>query len=280
MKTQLLYTLFGAAVLAILFLANSGGAGIVQQIDRTSSPLGEGSCATCHGGGSFNTSMTAQLLKGNDPVTQYEPGEDYTLRLTISAANGTPGGYGFQAVALRGDDNQNAGTWDSPPAGFRLTTLNNRQYVEQNSTRNNNVLEIKWEAPAAGSGSVRFYAAGNAVNRNGSTGGDSPATLDQPLVINEQSTTAVFDKKQLSATIKVYPNPVADQLNLRIQIGKSGRYFLSILDLSGREIQRQAVQLLEGDNLESLELTSLASGHYTVQLSDGERVAAVKMVKN
>ncbi len=280
MKIRLLYLIFGTALLAVIFWSNSSGAGVVQGIDRTGSPVGSGSCETCHAGGSFSPVITAQLLKDNVPITQYEPGEDYTYRLTINASSGSPAGYGFQTVALRGDNNVNAGTWDSTPSGTRITTLNNRRYFEHSNVLNSNVIEIKWEAPAAGSGPVRFYAAGNAVNGDGTSGGDDPGTLASPLVIAEQSTSSVFATKLLPAEILVYPNPVADQLNLNIQIKESGRYFLSILDLTGKEVQKETIQLINGENIESLNVKNLAAGHYAVRLSDGERVATTKIVKN
>lgn len=280
MKIRLLYALFGIAFFAVLLLSNAGGPGVVQGLDRTGSPLSTGTCSSpgCHDGGDFGSSIAATLLKNGSPVTQYEPGEDYTFRLTINTSN-APSGYGFHTVALRGTDNLNAGTWDSAPAGFRLTTISNRQYVEHSSPRNSNVLEIKWTAPDAGAGAVRFFASGNAVNRDGTSDGDSPTTLSSPLTINEQSPSAIFGRTLLPAELNVYPNPVKDQLNLNIQIKESGRYFLSIHDLSGKEVQRKAIQLLEGANVEYLDVQSLASGHYTVQISDGERVAAEKILK-
>lgn len=279
MKSKMLYALFAAAFAAVLFLNNSGGAGASQQTDRTGSPLSPGICTECHGGGAFNPSVTATLLKNDVAVAQYQPGEDYTFRLSITAANGTPSRYGFMAVALRGADNLNAGTWDSAPAGTRITTINTRQYFEQSSPRTTNTFDIKWKAPAAGSGAVRFYAAGNAANGNGSTSGDASAALASPLVISEGSTSSAFEVELLPAKVTVYPNPVETQLNLKIQIEESGRYFLSVYDMSGRALQRKTIQLLTGDNQESLNVSQLAAGHYAVRLSDGKRVVTQQIVK-
>ena len=279
MKIKAIYALFFCVLSGTLFLGNSGGAGAVQGVDRTGSPVGSGNCGTCHGGGDFAATLTAQLLKDGAPITEYEPGEDYTFRLTINTSN-SPERYGFQAVALQGAQNANAGAWDSPPSGFRLTNISNRQYVEHNSTRTSNVLEIKWEAPAAGAGPVRFYAAGNAVNFNGSTSGDSPTSLgDMPLTIAEKATSSIFVAKLLPATIKIYPNPVRDRLNLSIQIKESGRYALRVFDLDGKELQSEFVQLLAGENMEAIAVENLPAGNYLVVLSDGERTASAKMLK-
>lgn len=280
MKRNALYVLFALALGAVLFWNNAGGAGAAQQADRTGSPLsGGGICSECHFGGSYAPNVTAQLLKDGATVNQYEPGEDYTFRLTITATNGTPSRYGFQAVALQGSGNANAGTWDSPPAGTRVIEVNNRSYFEQSSPRNTNSFDIKWKAPAAGTGLVRFYAAGNATNGNGSTNGDAASSLDTPLAITEKSTSAAFDVALLPAEIKAYPNPVETDLNLTILMKESGRYILSIHDMMGRELQRKNIQLLNGENQESLNVNNLAAGHYAIRLSDGKRVATRQIFK-
>lgn len=279
MKRKTLYTLFAAAFCAALFFNNSGGAGASQQTDRTGSPLSSGICSECHGGGIFAPTVEAKLLKNDVVVTQYEPGEDYTFRLTITPTNGTPARYGFMAVALRGTGNLNAGDWDSPPAGTRITSIGTREYFEQSSPRSTNTFEIKWKAPTAGTGAVRFYAAGNAVNGTGGTDGDAAASLSSALTITEKATSSAFDVALLPATINAYPNPVEAQLNLKIQIKESGRYFLTLHDMLGKELQRETIQLLNGENLETLNVSNLAAGHYAVRISDGKRVATQQIVK-
>lgn len=279
MKSKILYTLFAMALGAALFLNNAGGPGAVSRTDVTNSPLSSGNCNECHGGGNFAPAVTATLLENGTPVTQYKPGEDYIFRLKITANNGTPSRYGFQAVALRGESNQNAGTWDSPPSGTQLTTLNNRVYFEHSSPRTTNSFDIKWKAPTTGSGAVRFYASGNATNGDGNSTGDVAASLAAPLLIAEASTSAAFEVPALPATINAYPNPVETQLNLQIQIKESGRYLLTVHDMTGKTLQHKTIQLLNGDNLESLDMSNLAAGHYAVRLTDGKRVATRTVVK-
>lgn len=280
MKIQLLYIVFGITFCAFLFTNNSSGPANAQRTDRTGSPLSPGTCGRsgCHSGGNFSPSMTAELLKDGVAVTAYEPGEDYTLRISI-AASGTPTRYGFQTVALMGTNDENAGEFDSAPIGFSKVTLSNRVYVEHNSPRTNDFLEIKWEAPAAGSGDVRFYAAGIAANGNGSTSGDGTAALADPLTITEATTSSIFGVETLAAHINAFPNPVGDQLNLNLEVQSSGRYLLSVLNLAGQELQREAIQLQAGTNIEQLNVQDLAAGHYFIRLSDGERIATQKILK-
>lgn len=175
-------------LLTWILLSNSGGVANRQAVDRTGSPLGTGSCGSCHSGGNFSPTLSIQLLDGNTPVTRYSPGKVYEARVSIAASN-NPRGYGFQLVALSGAGNIRGGTFGDAPAGFSKVTLANRVYVEQSSVRSSPVLSIPWTAPAAGSGSVRFYSAGLAVNGNGGTGGDSPVQLNLPVIIDEDASS-------------------------------------------------------------------------------------------
>ena len=115
-RTSVLYTLFLLA-LAFLHLQNSNGAAAVQEADRTGSPLSTANCGACHGGGNFSPSLEASLLDEGMPVNSYTPGKDYTVRLSIAAAN-NPSAYGFQAVALKAADNTNAGTFKKSTHGL------------------------------------------------------------------------------------------------------------------------------------------------------------------
>lgn len=166
--------------LAWALLSNSGGAAAVQGVDRTGSPLGSGSCGSCHGGGNYSPIISIELLDNNTVVSKYSPGQSYQVRVSISAIN-NPGGYGFQLVSLTGSSNVQGGTFGAAPSGFNKVNLNNRTYVEQSSTRSSGSFVIPWTAPAAGSGSVRFYSAGLAVNGTGGTGGDAHVQTSFPV---------------------------------------------------------------------------------------------------
>jgi len=280
MKIRLLYLLFGAAMCGVLFLNNSGGAANIQRADRSGSPLSNGTCgrAGCHDDGSFNPSIGVRLLQNGADVDAYMPGETYTLSVQI-ASGGSPTRYGFQTVALQGNDDQNAGEFGDTPTGFSKVTLSERVYVEHNSPRNEDRFEIEWTAPEAGTGAVRFYASGIAANGNGSSSGDGVAALASPLTIDEATASSLFGVEALAANMRVFPNPVADQLNLHIGTQQTGRYFLSVLNGQGKEILRETIHIQTGENMEHFNVSHLASGHYFVRLSDGERVTTQKILK-
>ncbi|NJN77443.1 MAG: hypothetical protein HC803_03220 [Saprospiraceae bacterium] len=118
----------------------------------------------------FNTGTTT-------PVTNYMPGTTYDLKVTIAHASGAPAGYGFQMVALKNSTNTSTGTWTTPGSNTQIATAGTRSYVEHGGGASaSNIFTTKWVAPASGTGNVTFYSAGNAVNGNGGTSGDSPTS--------------------------------------------------------------------------------------------------------
>ena len=182
---------------AWFLLSNSGGAASVQNVDRTSSPLGVGSCGSCHSGGNYTPVISTELLDNNSVVTKYSPGKQYQVRVTIVAGN-NPRGYGFQMVSLSGNNNVQGGSFGTAPAGFNKVTLNNRVYVEQSSTRTSGTFIIPWTAPVVGTGSVRFYSAGVAVNGSNGTGGDSHVQAALPLTVVEDVTSISLSSSSVS----------------------------------------------------------------------------------
>lgn len=276
---KLLYTT-STILLAIFLLNNAAGPGTVQNEDRTGSPLSSGTCAIagCHSGTSFSPSIAVQLLKSGTAVTVYEPGESYTLKVTTTAGSGTPSRYGFQTVALTGTDNVAAGVFGSAPSGFKKVTLANRTYVEHSSPRTNNSFEIEWTAPAAGAGDVRFHAAGIAANANGSTNGDGTASLTSPLTISEM-TVGLLSPQALLEGFAVMPNPVGEMLTYKADCEQSGNYTLRLTTLNGQIMQQQRVSLVAGENIQTIDISELPGGVYTLSITDGERLSATRVVK-
>ncbi|MDP4579978.1 MAG: hypothetical protein NWT07_04715, partial [Saprospiraceae bacterium] len=183
--------------MAWALLSNSGGAAAVQNVDRTSSPLGVGSCGSCHSGGNYSPVISVELLDNNTVVNKYSPGKLYQVKVSIAAGN-NPRGYGFQLVSLSGNKNIQGGIFGNAPAGFNKINLDNRVYVEHSSTRSSGSFVIPWTAPPVGTGSVRFYSAGVAVNGSGGSGGDSHVQAALPVTIAEDLATLSVSNASIS----------------------------------------------------------------------------------
>lgn len=191
MNTHKTLVFIGAAVAVIALASRSSGVAEMLNQDRTGAPGSSIPCFQCHNTGSFSTAMNIELQDGlGTPITAYVPGEEYTAVYTVTS-NGSPSGYGFQATSLLSDNTTNGGAFSAPSSNAQLEDVGGRHIVEHNSTSASNTFTATWTAPAVGSGSVDFYAAGNVVNGNGGTSGDNGTTAvslsisegDAPLVV-------------------------------------------------------------------------------------------------
>jgi hypothetical protein len=206
MKTRFLLTIFLAAAAYIIFSSRSTGPGFNGLGDRTSSPVSSGNCSNCHSGGSFGASVTITLRdQSNNIVTSYVAGQPYILEFDVNNSSGTPGGFGGQAVALT-STNANAGTMGTTiSTNTRTVTISGRSYVEHNSISANGIFRVNWTAPASGTGTVRIFASGLAVNANGGTSGDQVATAN--IQITEQVPTTISYSQSTYCQNTTNPTP-------------------------------------------------------------------------
>lgn len=170
---KILY-IFSGLVTILLFVNNATGPAARQGKGFTGAPGDEpNTCVTCHSAGTFGTTATIQVFDsvGTTAVTKYALGKQYTLRMTITAASGTPSGYGFQMIDIRKSDNTNIKGFlakADQAATVNITTIaSGRVYAEHGARLASNVINVKWKAPATDLGTVVFYAAGNAVDGGG-----------------------------------------------------------------------------------------------------------------
>lgn len=261
--------------IGFLSLSNSGGRGAAANSDSTGSPLSTVNCTNCHVGGDFGIDLSLSLLDGTTAITEYVPGQDYTVQININT-NVTPDLYGFQAVALTGQDNLNAGTFGEAPMRTQFSEVNNRTYLEHFDLTED-TIKISWTAPEAGSGDVRFYAAANAVNGNGSTAGDDSDVLEMPLTITEGVASGLQAISQLDIDWQVFPNPATEQVWVRLQATQEKNLQLRLLDARGTILDTQALNQLAGDI--SLSLKDLTNGLYFIQIYNEAGLSSKRIFK-
>lgn len=74
-------------------------------------------------------------------------------------------------------------------------------------------------------------------------------------------------QKIYPVSMKLYPNPVADRMNIEIQhVRDPGRYSLEISDATGKQVLQKTTELLLGNFQTQLEVTSLPQGWYGIVL--------------
>lgn len=261
---------------AILFVANSAGPGAATGRDRTGSPLASGDCGNCHIGGDYGAEISARLLLDTTEVQEYIPGQTYTFQVKINTM--TPAErYGFQAVALLDENNENAGRFDNLPNGTQITTLNGRDYFEHANKLQVDSFEVEWTAPEAGSGTVQFYAAGNAVNNAGGSGGDDPDILDSPLSITEGIASSVRSVWSLNLDWQIFPNPAREEIWIQINEPVRSDLQARLLDARGIILHQRSINSFSNQNFFSI--GELPMGMYYLQLSDQKAVVTKRFLK-
>lgn len=278
MKFNILYTIFGLSVLAFTFMSNSGGRASSQNAGNTGAP-GEQTCQQCHNGGAFNVSLNVEVFETGTttPITAYIPGTTYDVKIT-NTASGSPAGFGFQAVSLIDDGDADVAGWSDPSSNTKIATATGRQYVEHNGINSNGIYNAKWTAPASGSGAVTFYAAGTAVNGTGNSAGDG-ASGGATLSLSEDAGSSAYGVNNLKMSLKAYPNPVTDFLNVEIVSEQSGAYALQILDMNGRLVQSENIDLTAGKQSNIVDVTSMSAGMYLLQMNNGQQTTGLKFIK-
>lgn len=290
MKIRLIYLLFLTILGALVLPASKNGRASQDKTGNTGAPGDDANpngtpriCTYCHFGAAAPQVSIRVLDAGGDTVTAYIPGQQYTARVAIHTNISTLTGFGFQMIALRDNGNVDLDGFSDPGNNtvnnYKIATIpNGRTYAEHdNVSVNNSQFNVVWTAPAAGTGPVTFYAAGNAVNRNGSTDGDGAAAAT--LHLTEQGATATSDATVGAVQLKVWPNPVVHRARLAVHSILPGQYRFRAYDLSGQTIWASTQYLGHGVTQIELPAGDWAPGIYFVEATDGQRRSVVKVLK-
>jgi Secretion system C-terminal sorting domain len=73
------------------------------------------------------------------------------------------------------------------------------------------------------------------------------------------------------------PNPAANEVSLITNAEVAGEYNLAITDILGREVKRETLTLNEGDNVSTLDISTLGKGMYVVRLWNGNQQLTQKL---
>lgn len=278
-KFKILFFFTCCVGVIILLLSNASGAGNAQGADRTGSPIGIGTCGSCHSGGNYLPVLNVAIVEGDQQVTRYVPGKQYLIKVTVEGKN-NPREYGFQLTALAGSGNQSAGIFGQAPSGFRQILLNNRRYVEQSTPSVDNNFVVPWTAPAAGLGPVRFYAAGLITNDNNGTGGDSPVHLTSPVILNEAISSFISTIPELKGEVKIFPNPISSVLQIQAKSLPVGKLNFQVLDIFGRICWEMENHTIDADLTLNVPSSNWFPGVYYLKITDSKAIKIIAFVKN
>ncbi|MFM8951362.1 MAG: choice-of-anchor V domain-containing protein [Bacteroidota bacterium] len=255
--------------------SNNGIAG------RVGSP-GETTCNTsgCHTGNALNAPGGSITISAPTLVNwQYFPGAVYPISVTISRAGCPIYGVGFEALLSSG---ANAGTLTAGTGTtIKIANIlgNSRTNVVHTlnggaSTTGSKTFTFNWTAPAAGTGTVTFYAAGNATNGSGSTSGDFIYTTSQTVT---ESATGV-EEGLVASSIAIHPNPVTDNINLSFQLLSSEEVAVQILSLEGKLVETAIQEKLQSGKHNLVIPAPTQKGIYLLELDHSSGSITRKIV--
>lgn len=271
-KKSLLFTLFAGIVYLSLSsnasgpITNNNGVAIGSPGANKAS-CGDGS--TCHTGGAANGTIIDSVIvrdkSSNAVVESYSPGKTYKISVNAHNAN-LLSHFGYQALMLKADGT-NAGTLTATQANTAVKTANSFKVVEHTSVLNSSVAilraEFEWTAPAANTGAVTIYSMINAVNNNTLSTGDQ---VSQQITKTLSENLNVGDVEN-SITLNAYPNPVNNQLKLKIENAVAGTYQISAFDLNGRIVFTKEMKLNTASQEAYINTKDWSAGVYQLVVS-------------
>ncbi len=278
-RTLLLFLSCGLGYLT--FTSHSNG--IAQQgYNRTGAKNSQANCAGtgCHVNATNSVTLSVSFfdLTTSQPAnTGYYSG-GHVYRVTIDAGNEPAySEFGFQFAVTDG-----AGTSKGsfvPTAGLQSHVADGIGIIEQAApipaTSSGLVKEFYWKAPPTGTGNIDAYVTVLASNNDNFVTGDRSAHakisfVEKPLSIEGISQPAI---------VSVYPNPVADRLEINLEKARAGDYTLRVYTLSGQVIVNQVINVSGTTAFTELNTGSWSSGTYLVSLSSSSGKEVIPVVK-
>jgi len=275
-KNLLIISAFALSILGTTaFIKSSNGIA-----GKTGAP-GEQTCSGCHSGGQGATTVSISSIPAF-VSNQYIPGQSYTVNITVSSTALSAFGFGCEILNGTTQAATNAGVISSIAGSSQI--LNNG--AKTNATHisasagsgspSSKTFSFKWVAPTSGTAAI--YAAGNAVNSNGGTSGDLSNSTSLILTPNVSSGINANTKEVVN--LNVYPNPIAETINLQYVLLKSGNVKASIFDIQGKEVDIliDENQMTGNFNNNFSVSKSVKSGVYFIKLSVDGKIMTQKMI--
>jgi hypothetical protein len=254
---------------------------------------------SCHGtvGGSSATILVAiELDSAGSAINHYVGGKTYTVKIT--GTNNSTGvalpKFGLQMTAIKGSvslssptTSSNAGTWSTTvPSNTRYvagpTSFITLNYVEHSAPltpttgtglAGSTIVEsFSWTAPAAGTGTISFWGAVNAVNNDGNASAVDLWNTNH-IVIKEWSPTMLsVTNESANISIQAFPNPVANTLNLQMDNVQTGAYSVKVFGLDARCVASETIEVTGTSQTAAINTAKWLPGTYMVAVEkDGVR---------
>ncbi len=99
------------------------------------------------------------------------------------------------------------------------------------------------------------------------------------ITFSQGITTSVVKEKKEESSVKLYPMPVSNLLNISYSSATNGSVIMQIIDMQGAIVLTSGAMVVKGQNTLSMDLGSIAKGLYLFRLNDGQIIESEKIVK-
>ena len=241
--------------------------------------------------GDWSVPQTQYFIRGNHAITGYRywvndetgnittgsisPGMDVTLNSLIA-----PGTLpnDFNTVTIQFNDAD--GEWSVPySAVFVKNTgeVNGFEYWIDDAIGSSTsgsigpsvIVDLIDDLPTGTSSGTHFFT----IRFRGTNGGWSV-----PLTTQFESFVGIDELPGIS-NILLFPNPVTDQVTLRLDASVSSAYEVSLWDAAGRMIVAPAPWSLQGLAHRSWDTSILSAGSYTIRISSSDHAVSIPFIK-
>ena len=114
-------------------------------------------------------------------------------------------------------------------------------------------------------------------NIGSSSGFVIPINDDKPLVSKNKEQIKSVETKEKN-TLHFFPNPIKDQLIIQYETHNSQTTYIELIDLNGKRVVAQTIQMVEGQNEFQMDLSKMPDGLYFLRVIDGENHFLEKVV--
>lgn len=236
---------------------------------------GEATCQTggCHAGTANSGTGSVSISSSDMTGWEYVPGTTYNISVNVAETGKLVFGLGVEAL---NSSNANAGTLNvTNTTRMRLLTATNGRtslthQLNGGLSTDAATFDFTWTAPATDIGTVTFYVAGLAGNKNGNTSGDQCYTISRTCSAKTNVGIGTIDSKM---DMSIFPNPVVDKINIHLNnTSIINNATISLIDMSGKiaTILANNVQLTSNSVLTYDRPSNLKTGLYILQISNGK----------
>jgi len=227
----------------------------------------------CHTGGAVNTGPGSVVITTNIPTSGYAWGATYQITVTVNSGGANGVLYGFACSAAKDGTSTLTGGFATADGTTLIKSGGN--YIVHNTAVAGNgnpshSFTFNWTAPVGGTGSVKFYAAGNSANGDGDNSGDQ--IYNSTLTVNEMPGFGLTES--IISAFNLYPNPASEFVNVNVPDGLLDSQ-VRLVDITGKTIVSQQLN----QTIVQLDINLIPAGMYIVEIVKDGKSYTSRLIK-